>query len=331
MNYEDVIGRYLYGEFPQSKPKPGDRFEAVSAAVLGTKQRRYGAALSPEDQVAVRERVRVAVDHDGIMEFNVPWGSSKLTPGALLDSAELAALKQLACLAADLKRYDVESIFNFRMENLTDLYLFEDAGREGQVATYLGGFRTLAQLILGRDAVVMAESDVTSFARFKETADRGKPLFLEHIVNPTPSSQADLMEIGWAGTIPQEQKDYYFRSYLGRYRWDEHADRLASYFAATWARGKLKATREVGPGTAVKISFAKPVPAIPVKTARVYYRTIPERYTNNHLPPWNAKGYLLVGDEQTTPKLLMPGDMTRIERYRAKWEGVELDLDYAIA
>ena len=69
-------------------------------------------------------------------------------------------------------------------------------------------------------------------------------------------------------------------------------------------------------GPKVEVSFSRPVPGHPLAGSRVYYRTLPERYTHHHTAPWGGRGYLAVSDDGTAvPRYvehLEPGQAERL-------------------
>lgn len=133
--YTSVIQWFFYESVSSADTPAEVRFEAISAAVVGTKQRRFGPVPKPEVLVAVRERL-----HDETIHLFLPWGSRKQADGAPLDVAEFCALKQLHCLQEELRRYGKKCAFTFRLEDLTDRFLFSD-GDPAQSDAYVREFR----------------------------------------------------------------------------------------------------------------------------------------------------------------------------------------------
>lgn len=326
--YAPLIERYLYESFPTTAaPTQAVRFEAIWRAVLGTKQRRFGPQPSPEQAVAVRKVLSESGDR---VRFFAPWGASKETNGHGLDVLEVSALKQLACLGRELADYGVRAEFSFRLEDLTDRYLLPDYGREAQVGEYVANFRRLAALVLpGSD--VRLESDIVRWTVFRDTADGFLGVFRDHLRGPSEATAAGLARIGWKGTIPQEQQEYYRNTYRGLgYPEHQYEMKIASYFAATLARAKTGATREPD-GPYITVCFTHPVPGNPVGNPRVYYRTVPERYTHHHRSPWLAAGYLRINDEgDVSPRIWTAGEQVRLVENQIDWHGVRLECDYQI-
>ncbi len=306
MTYGDAVLQFFYETVPAATPASAEvRFEAVSAEVFGTKQRRFGPMPAPEAQVAVRDVLR---HNSGVVEFFTPWGASKQQERAGIDVLEFSALKQLLCLRESLRRYDVLGMFSFRLEDLTDRFLFGDA-RLKQIEDYCEDFAVLAQAVLPGSRL-LPESLFTTWEAFRDAGESYAPAFYKVLTGR--AEVESLREIGWAGDLPAAQRDYYYAAYRKLYPEADHARVLARYFAATLARTKLKATgRPLEPH--VTVCFNHPIPGHPGKDARVFYRTIPERHTHQHKSPWMATGYLEVTAEgKCSPRFADPEGAGRL-------------------
>ena len=332
--YQDLIDQYLFKQFPATPVSAATRFEAVSAAVFGTKQRRFGPHLSPEEQVKVRDVLKA----DGPVTFFLPWGASKQMLKHGLDVMELSALKQLACLRAELASYGKESRFIFRLEDLTDIYLLgisENARkhRMDAVDRYTTNFIRLSRLVLGNDADVRMETECVGLTQFVAVAESLYPAFYDYLRWGGEDKLAAVHALGWKGDLPKSQQQYYLDAYtqLG-YREDQKLPAMARYFAATLARHKTGSTRVPTDRPFVVVAFTHPVPDNPVGTPRVYYRTIPHSYTNHHRSPWLAKGFLRIEqDGSVTPRVLLTAEEElALQPNRTTWNGVQLDLDYLV-
>lgn len=323
MQYQDLIMQFVHQAMPSVPVSASVRFEALSATVIGTKQRRFGPMPSPEAQVAVRDILREC----GPIRFFLPWGASKQTNGAKLDILEFMALKQLRCLADDLARYDREVEFSFRVEDMTDRFLFGPE-RQQQINEYVTTFSKLAKLMLP-GAQPLVESRFTSWNDFDALATEFAPRFYSYLRNDTPVEA--LYSIGWKGTIPQEQRDYYAKAYASYYPGEDINWHMARYFAATLARVKLNATaapREPH----LLIAFTHPVPGNPINKPRLHYRTIPEKYTNHHVSPWIGKGYFQIDESNAcTPRVYRKEEGTQLCENTLSWGGLEIDAPYALA
>jgi hypothetical protein len=300
MTYADATFQFLWSAVPSPSVNAPAAvvFESVAAEVFGTKQRRFGPMPSPETQVSVRDVLRA----DGPVRFFAPWGSSKQTAGAPLDVLEFMALRQLACVRDGLARFGRASEFSFRVEDLTDRYLF-GTQRADQIAEYADRFGNLARLILPGSRPVL-ESQVMTYGDFRAMADDFAPIFYNYLRGDFSADR--LAVIGWTGTIPAEQLAYYTAAYAVFYPGDDPKWHASRYFAATLARTKLKgtATPTVPFLTA---TFTHPVPGNPVNRPRIHYRTLADRYTHQHKSPWLAAGYLEIGEDgSVTSKFVGP-------------------------
>lgn len=311
MTYEDIIAQTVFQEFPSGVKVSGDvKFEALAAEIIGTKQRRFGPMPSPETQVRIRDVIRQTHD-DGrkFYMFFVPWGGAKQTKGAALDITEFYALKQLRCLQTAVERMTGKTCgFRFRVEDFTRQYLRGDDW-DVQCREYLVKLNKLAKFMLGGEGGHMADAipeshHVSCYQEFSGRASSYRPAFFDYLNNPSEANFKRIQYFGWKGTIPQEQKEYYYRTYQKLYPRSSPVQELAKYFSATLARVNLRATC-VPDIPHVSISFNHPIPGDPLPRARTHYRTIPERFTRVHQSPWRSEGYFQI-DEQNgcTPKFV---------------------------
>lgn len=333
-SYNDVIEKFLFQTFPAMTVKDNVRFEALSAEVFGSKQRRYGPMPSPEVQVSVREYIRSAEHYD----FLVPWGSSKQGDGDKLDILELMALRQLLCLKEGLARFGKTCTFWFRVEDLTDRFLFGDK-RVQQIGEYRLAMSQLIPAVLGDSGKHQEESWFSDWETFAQLANRHLPVFYNYLRGDSCIESVE--RIGWKGTLPQEQLDYYYSAFKAFYPNSDPKHEAAKYFSATLARVKLKMTA-APEGNYLSISFAKPVPGSPMTGNRLYYRTIPERHTNLHKAPWMGKGYFEIDDGNSciprymdneeyknfTQGMVAYNDFKHIVQNTVKFEGVQIDAPY---
>lgn len=305
--YPALINQFFLLETPATVVSATERFEAISAIIMGSKQRRYGPLPPPEVQVAVREVIR---DRETITFF-LPWGSRKqtLTEGnSSLDVMEFMALKQLQCLQTDLKRLGVTAHFIFRLEDLTDRWLFSST--KG-IWEYRESFTQLVLEMLGPKSVVAGESDYVNWEDFSQNAYQAQRLFYAYF-NGGEHSLLALQESGWHGEVSEETREHYLRQY--RQMWPDKDEvallkDLARYLGAAAARKWLKATA-IPEYPHIFLTFSHPVPGNPSSPNRLYMRTIPQRYTNNHRSPWIGQGYLQIREDGSViPKSLAVGDL----------------------
>lgn len=316
MQYEDLIRQHIYAELPTPDVSEDIRFEAISAEVFGTKQRRFGPMPKPETQVGIREVIR---DSGNTIRFFTPWGCSKQFDDSPLDILEFSALKQLKNLQEGLKRFGKGSEFHFRLENSTDRYLLsEDASRLAQVVTYAATFKRVAETMLDNAHVYTEDR----YSEFKYLADKHLPMFVE--VLQDKRSVADLEAIGWKGKIPQVQRDYYYRMYE-RLGIAEPVVNLARYFAAALARVQLGMTSEP-PKPFISVAFTHPIPGDPLPRSRVHYRTIPENFTHDHRSPWIAKGVFRISEDNTICPRFWNGE--ELSHCSIDFAGARIQTDY---
>jgi hypothetical protein len=318
--YADEIKDFFFQEYSWLEPDQNAVFESLSRAVLGTKQLRNGPLPRPEMQVQVRDVLR----RNDVVQFFVPWGSSKQTDDQGFDVLDLCAIRQLEGLRDAVRRCGKEAVFTFRVEDLTDLVLFGER-RRSAVRAYRDSMRKLAS----RLGPVKFESDLANEELFAKTVRLYQPILLGYLNGHLLLSS--LQEIGWKGEIPQAQRRYYTDLYSVYYPGKEPLPILATYFASSLAKVKLKATG-VPDGDFIQVNFTNPVPFNPIHRPRVHYRSIPERHTHVNRAPWIGKGYLLIedkdGDVTVTPKAAGFGEDLLFVSNRLLVDGLEVECDY---
>lgn len=321
MGYDDLIQQFLYAEVPVGDFDAVTRFEAISKEVMGTKQRRSGPLPSPEEQVAIREIIK----REGPLIFFVPWASRKQVDGMGFDILDFMALRQLRCLQQNLASYGRQSKFYFRLDDLTDIWLFGEESR-AQIDDYGSTFCNLAYTILD-NVSVRRESAFVSESEFRLRAEAHTIRFYDYLTSPSPTA---LEDIGWRGTIPRAQMDYYTKAYKVLYPDKDVNEQMSRYFAATLTR--VQTTASADPNDPyIKIAFMNPVPGSPINVPQVFYRSIPERYTHQHRAPWLGKGYLRISDDnEVQPRSAGHGERHTYNHNIATYNGIEIQADFVL-
>jgi hypothetical protein len=323
--YHTLIEQFLVSQFPtQVKLSKSGVVDAVTNELFGTNQNRYGPKPSAEYQVAMREVVKYYTDRFLRIPILVPWGSRKPHVTGSVDVAELSALKQLDCLRQRIEHiYPLGIDMRIRVEDASGNYLFEDEGVPSRLAVehYTEDFTRLVK-VLGLDWYMKAVPESTLFNEntMKYKADEMLPDFIAYLavtdgnvemgVEDVPSFQ-NLKERGWKGEIPMAQREYYFSRYGSLYPNLNRKDaitKLARYFASSLARVQMKGRGDdiQWEGKYLQVTFVPPVPGAPdsIFNKTLYYRTVPLHFGASHMPPWRAKGYLRVHNDNTVePKI----------------------------
>ena len=311
--YGAKLREFVHRLFPSLTNKTsGELLDAVTDAVVASGAVRLGPRPSPESLVAIREVLAHWIGKRMPIPFVVPWGSEK-PDGSAVDIAELSALKTLATARERIQRvYEPGAVFNLRLEDASAPHLFYERAASATIEArvYVECLTKLLR-VLGFDFIVpRPESLTVTAAQFAETADSLVPLFRAHLRSRITEPSADdavrtmdlLADRGWRGGLPDQLIEFYLRQYEKLYPDKPIGERLhilSRYFAASWARGQLGIRGESPEwgGKFIDLSFVAPPPGVSGQFARrVVYRTIPESITTNHMPPWRAKGYLVMTD-----------------------------------
>lgn len=329
--YASVIGMFVKKQFPcRNCCGSTELVDMIADEVFGTKSIRYGPKPSPESQVNIRNVIRERTKLCLPIPFMVPWGSEK-PDGSSIDIAELSALRVLRMLNERISaHYKPGAVFNIRIEDTSAPYTLMDDPNEARRNAY--NYTTEMQILnhlLGVDTVInmVPESSLTTEAAFNKQADELLPIFTEALwafgQGEVARAQAMLADIGWSGGLNVQLIDHYVRRYNKLYptaTYGEQLIRVARYFATSLTRKKLglRGDDPAWGGHFVELSFAAPVPStVAIFDKRVYYRTIPGEFTMSHMPPWRAKGYLsITNDNEVTPKLASFADDLPFVKYR---------------
>lgn len=300
--YSQVIESMFELEFPGSVGSSDSLLDTLATQVIGSKQHRYGPTPSPEMLVSIRAVLKHSIDSKGPIVLLVPWGGSKQGPyGA--DIADLMAMRQLSALRERVERHWKWGVsVTLRLEDLTDDLLFQDhAGWKQKTARYSQDIVQLARMF---GFWPLLESELMKEGDFKRTAAARAEAIFEAMMAAEASRRTLILgTIGWTGDLPQAQIDHYLKAYRMFYPSDsheQHLKRIATYFGAAMARKELKGSGAVVPN--IVASFTPPIPGV-WQPGRVYYRTVPEHFTNQHRSPWIAKGYIRIRGNQATPAI----------------------------
>lgn len=324
--YSALIASYLQSQIPYSS-SPSVQFEAISSIIIGSKQRRMGPIPAPEVQVAIRDIIRQSGKE---IHFFIPWGSRKQAVGQTVDVMEVMALYQLKGLQSELKEQGITSHFHFRIEDMTDYWLFQNRECK-EVHQYAEDFRKLVYGILGPNNSPLLESQLVDKPQYFRTAETNMAVFQRFLLQTRDLDS--IRAIGWKGDIPQEQVDHYIGAYKGF--WDDKPEKfylieLARYFASSLTRVHLDATA-FPKVPFINLAFHKAVPGSPMSPNRLFLRSLPQRCTNTNRSPWLAKGYFVIKeDNETCPKSAAHYETLDFQPNVTEMFGVKVQTDYLL-
>ena len=317
--YESAIQSFVAYTFPMvDLGNKVTTLENVMTAIISSGQLRYGPAPNPKSLVAMRAVGRDCISQDRPIPILVPFGSRKAVIDGTLDVAELMAIRQLASLQDRIRKcYTPGAQMVVRVEDTTGDFLFSLEPRSlDSVASTRKYCDSLVRLaaVLGFDTpesglMIRRESQMFSMESLAAAVETIEPTLTEFLQGNTPAF-SKLTKMGWAGRIPEEQREYYYTRYRAadpHISSDQQIKQLARYFACAWARIQLSGTGAMPHWNHqfLKLAFCPPVPGAPTNLVdrTVYYRTVPLKLAQTHMPAWRAKGYLAIGDTYAVPKL----------------------------
>lgn len=330
--YRELVTRYLARTFPANLDVKDSILESLTTALVTTSRNRFGPAPGPESLVAIREVIRRSIERREPIPLLVPWGGKKPGNDSSVDVAELYGLRMMQCLQERVMPFYAPGLaVNIRIEDTGALYLFADEGEPMRAAVeqYSEDFVQLVR-VLGLNYIQpIRESRLMNLTEYARLSEEIRTPMEQYIIETDAYGFDGYKDLeswkalsgiyGWQGIIPTEQRDFYRQRYAKLYGGTvrEQTDRLSAYLAGSLARYKLKATAadEKWGGQFITLSFVPPIPGMPATMGdrRLYYRTMPENMTRNHIPAWRARGYLRIVGNEVTPKI-------------ANW-GEELNLD----
>lgn len=320
--YSNLICGYFQKAFPQvSKPSKTDLLDILTDIIVGNKDLRHGSVPTPEILVNIRKVIKDSIEKDLPIPILAPWGGRKTDPVAIVDVAEVSGIHQIVTTDKLIKDFYSPGLqVNMRVEDINAMWLYRnDANLLENVTKYSDAMDNLILILKGSTNLTsMRESRMMDKDEYFETAKMYSDLLFSVIVyqEAFPDAKAedikpyqDLVKLGWKGTIPKEQRDYY----LGRYKHLYNASQedacrmLADYFGGSKARYDLHA--KGNPVTQVngfiQANFAHPVPHAPAGLfdSTVYWRTIPTSQARTHIAPWRGKGFLRITRNEIVTKI----------------------------
>ena len=358
--YSSLIRDMMMLQFPETSAiNTKQILEVLTEEVISTSNVRFGPRPTLESLVEIRKVLKLAVVDDRPINLLVPFGSKKPVNGRGVDIAEIMSLKMLSCLNSRVKKIHSPGIHvNMRIEDYTGFYMFRDEGEDGKKSSikYVDDLCKLIN-ILGLDDIILPIKETSYVGKlfsdddFMAIVKMAKMNILAYLIeSEEPASEPyyslpsfmELKAMGWQGTIPMEQREYYYRSYEKIYGIPrtEQRIKLAEYFAMSFARYKLNfrgMPEDVWGDSFIDLTFCPPVPGVPesIDSRRVYYRTIYAKYTREHMPPWRCRGYLRIrNDNVTTPAIASFNSTDVFDTVKVNLTGngesIDMDVDYQL-
>lgn len=312
--YGSIIESFLSRTFPANLQDKDNVLDALTSAFVATNGVRMGPQPKPEGLVEIRKRITYWMDRGEPIAVLSPWGSKKTLNDHSVDVAEVSAIRTLDALRERVHRFYAPGItVQFGIEDLGGRYLWADEGEETLRSSklYVDDFARLVRILAPTWGTAVAESSLVPYETFATKADEFYGVLALYLLGQAGPER--LTAMGWLGNgVPDAQRAFYLRQYEKLYpEMTMHARtlKLARYLAQSAARYRVgaKVQDPAWLGHYVQVNFPLPVPGMPpaLGDARLHYRTLPERFARTHMPPWRAKGYLVVGNsaEDITPKL----------------------------
>jgi hypothetical protein len=320
-DYRDQIRQFFQSEFPNSAVKSsGDTLELLTEAILASGQIRLGPRPGVESLFEIRKHLKAVIDSNEPVRFLMPWGSEKPVDLQTVDVAEIVAMKTLACLQGR-----VESIYRpgisirIRIEDATapNLYFNDRPRARLNAQVYTDSLIDLIHTLEVQHFITpVPETQMTSEDAFEREFEQVYPTLLDYVKasegvhdseRTVMKQYSALKELGWMGTIADDQRTHYRDTYRKLYGSsdNEATELFARYLAQSLVRKRINILGNGDWTDYLGLSFVRSVPGEPLgrTNRRIYYRTMPANVSSNHIPPWRAKGYLVVNENGVRPRL----------------------------
>jgi hypothetical protein len=348
--YETLIAQFLEREL-QTKPHSKESLlESLTTFFIGTKDTRYGRIPAIEVLSTVREYLRTQIEAHEPITVLVPWGGKKPLGGSV-DVAELSALRMLQSLSNTVKAvYEPGLDIVIRVEDLGAEWLYKNGHNEElgdevlykEIERYSSDVSTLIKMF---GMTPRSEYNMMCRSEYIKRASILVPHFVAYLVESDVKGISaglktfePLVEAGWKGVIPQEQRDYYRGRYKELYGVSDATATmyLAKYFAGSLVRHKMHGIGTTKPH--VQVTFASPIPGVPSTMFKntFFMRTIPASHGRTHIAPWRAKGYIAIqhGDvpvfKIASPSTLPPMYEASVVMKDSRYGEVTVKADYTL-
>lgn len=310
-DFRGCIESVVHNKFSQTC-RPGQRcVDTVYELMLGTQQLRYGSRPGSDAEETMKRGIAHFMENGLPINVCVPWGSEKPDLSRSCDITELMAFRQLETVNETVKQvYEPGLSALMRVEDHTGTTLFDfEPSYQQSSQKYCTDLRNLGDILGLSFLDFHLESEVlgTRASDFDSKFQAIWPKFCAYLNDSDEvfesewealSAYQTLKSLGWIGLIPKTQRDYYKAYYERTYpTWSKLRvnEYLAKYFAQALVRYEFGLT---GKRTVhdIKLHFYKSVPGTSKVLERqsIYYRTMPLRFTDEHIPPWRAIGYVQI-------------------------------------
>jgi hypothetical protein len=314
--------------------RPGlSTIDQIIATIEGSKQTRFAPRLDPQGRALLRKRVEAAVSRNEPISLLTMWGSIKhyvQDKDQGIDLAELFAALRLAQLAADIgevyppgaRMHVIIEDFNVWFE---DAYGFPAVVQQSITwgsQRYSRGLISLFNVIAGKALqpylfFEVIDSDIREcIAR----AEHNRELIYAYwMAEPDSAATAfdKLREVGWRGEIGDERRRHYLARLAKLYPAEslgQRVDRICRYLAMALLMEQFGLLSRVDP-QATRLAFYQPPTGVPRERTfgRVNVRGLPRKYCSAVMPPWTARGCLVVAEHE----VIRPRLESFLELYRS--------------
>lgn len=350
--YQEILNNFFFEQFPSNvTPSQDSLLDNVVNELIGTGQQRYGPKPNPESLVVIRDIVRKNIADGSPIPLLSSWGGVKADSESSIDIGEVAALKTISCLNRRVKKYYSPGIdVNIRIEDTGALWLFRrQENMPASVKQYTDDFTKLTSIMDYQFINAFGESNLMNLQSYINLSSDYSNIFHQYITQTDRVGRLDsnldsfqmLKVAGWGGDVNFENRNYYRDRYRSLY--PNNSDTYYTILLSEYLGGILARYNMNGLGENknwkhkyLKFSFVPAVPGSPFNFVSnyLYYRTIPQRYTRDHITAWRGKGYLRIKDNQAFPAMASWRQENDYNPYSVVFakgdESVSVQADYVI-
>lgn len=313
--YCQAIQTALIRDFSGFQCNQKELTDVLTEILIGSRQLRNGPRPDPETLVMVRNNIRNTINTGDPFRFIIPMGPKKTQLFKSVDLAEMSALRNLLELKQNISsRYKPGAIFRFRVEDATGYFLENDIDPmdlQTTINRYVAKFKQLCNIV-DPTIEIFSEQENCDMRTFHQLGEKYSLYLFEYLKDTDFSdfSETDclnldsfknLKKLGWTGTIPMEQRQYYYQTYQHLYpnhQMEHYQMMLARYFGLSLARYHLGLVGKEHWQNAIDLTFANPIPGSPIG-GKLFYRTVPLNQSKRHVPFWRTKGIAKINGTTT--------------------------------
>jgi hypothetical protein len=277
----------------------------IADVLFGSRRIRFGNAPTPDEHAYMANMIDAFIRDDLPIAMTTCWGPLKcygLLAQVEPDEAEVLGMARFANLDVEVKHmYPRGLSVRVLLEDLGERVLNTHCPDLSQrMLVYMNKLTRMTPLCVKLVSERELLDNMGLARAFVEQAQNNRDVILRYLVasDKLPEERRgqlaqyhDLVCLGWMGTIPEVQRDHYYRRIGSEYPDAAPYERmkyLATYFAVTLTRVQMGLFK--GDPRPLKVSFVPHPPGTPqgARLGRLEYKVKDGKNCKAHVPPWCA-------------------------------------------